>query len=348
MSDVRVVLLGASGTMGRILVDLLTRELPEVRLVGAGRHPEHIALPEVRRLDLGDPASFPGALAGTRALVHAAGPFDHDPAPLVSACLAAGVDYLDLAEDPSFVVGAVRAAARPGARARAVPGCSTVPGLVALLARRFERLEDVASVDAHLSLGSRNPVSVGLLYGLLRPIGMPGDGGERWFSRIERFRFADGRVRSFGRYPIAVEKGLEVGLRTLPVRLFVGFDRAVATRSLQALTPLLPRLSTRRLRRLCEHLLPLVRTARAIGGREGRLALVARDAGGAERARLELLAASDGLEVPAAPVLWALRALLEQPGPAPGPVSLERLVEPAVALGWLRTRGYRVTEHGVA
>ncbi len=91
-----------------------------------------------------------------------------------------------------------------------------------------------------------------------------------------------------------------------------------------------------------------MRVARAVGGREGRLALVARDAGGAERARLELLAASEGLEVPAAPVLWALRALLERPGPPPGPVPLERLVEPTEALDWLRTRGYQVTEHGVA
>jgi hypothetical protein len=310
--DARVIVLGASGLLGSRIVGLLRRELPRVRVIGACRHPETLDTPESRLLDLDDPAGFAHALEGADALVHAAGPFDHDAAPLVSACLTAGVDYLDLAEDPTFVARAQDAAAALAVpRARAVTGCSTVPGLVALLARRFEGRPGLASLDAYLSLGSRNPVSAGLLYGLLRPIGAAGPGGRPWFSRLAHFGFCDGRERSFGRYPLALEKGLDMDGRTVPVRLFVGFDRGLLNGLLAQLGRILPRLSDERLRRLCVQLLPVAGAARVLGGEEGRLALVARDAREHELARLELHAHSEGLDVPTTPVVWALRRLLE-------------------------------------
>lgn len=346
----RVIVLGASGVMGARIVGLLRRELPRTRVIGACRHPEALDTPEARRIDLHDPASFAPALEGASALVHAAGPFDHDPGPLVSSCLEAGVDYVDLAEDPPFVAGVQRSvSALPRPRARAVPGCSTVPGLVALLARRFGAGHELASLDAHLSLGSRNPVSVGLLHGLLRPLAAPGPHGRPWFSRLVRFRFSDGCVRSFGRYPIALEKGVELGGRTLPVRLYVGFDRGLLNAMLVRAGRLLPHLSDAALRAWCQRLLPLARAARLLGGAEGRLALVARDPSDRELARLELRAETEGLDVPAAPVLWALRRLLaSRDVPPAGLVPLERLVEPAEALLWLRTRGYHVVERGLA
>jgi hypothetical protein len=345
----RVIVLGASGTLGARIVGLLRRELPSARVIGACRHPESLSTPEARYLDLADPSSFASAFEEAHALIHAAGPFDHDAGPLVSACLEAGVDYLDLAEDPAFVARAQSTAAALAApRARAVAGCSTVPGLVALLARRFEGQRDVASIDAHLSLGSRNPVSVGLLYGLLRPLGQPGPTGEPWFSRLVRFRFADGRARSFGRYPIALEKGVDLEGHTVPVHLFVGFDRALLTRLLAQSGRVLPRLSPQALRRLCVRILPIAQAARVLGAEEGRLALVARDSNDRELARLELHAETGGLDVPASPVVWALRRLLaSRDVPPPGFAPLERLVEPGVALAWLRTHGYRVLERGV-
>ena len=348
-AEARVIVLGASGTLGARIVRLLGRELPGVRVVGAGRHPETLATPEARHLDLDDPPSFASALEGARALIHAAGPLDHDAGPLVSACLESGVDYLDLAEDPAFVARVQRAAAALAApRARVVTGCSTVPGLVALLARRFEGRRDMASLDAHLSLGSRNPVSAGLLYGLLRPIGRPGPTGKPWFSRLVRFRFADGRERSFGRYPIALEKGVDLQGPTIPVRLFVGFDRALLNILLAQSGRFLPRLSSDTLRRLCDRMLPVARAARLLGGEEGRLALVARDADDHELARLELYVEAEGLDVPASPVVWALRRLLEsRDSPPAGAAPLERLIEPGEALDWLRSHGYRVVESGV-
>jgi hypothetical protein len=344
----RVVVLGAAGTLGRRIVGLLERELPELRAVGAGRRPERCATGESRRLDLDDPTTFPAALEGAAALVHAAGPFDHDVRPLVAACRAAGADYLDLAEDPAFLARVAEVAGAGGpSPSRLVSGCSTVPGMVALLAGALEAAGEAVRVEAYLSLGSRNPVSPGLLYGLLRPLGSPAPEGGRWFESLAGFRFADGTTRRFGSYPIACE-AVRVGGRELPVRFFAGFDRALLGQALRAVSRVVPSLSREALRRACGVLLPLANAARLAGTAEGRLALVARDASGAELARLEVRAEAEGLDVPAAPVVWALRRLALGPALPGGLWPLERLVEPDRALAWLRSHGCRITGGGAA
>jgi hypothetical protein len=343
----RVLVLGASGTLGRRIVALLRREAPELRVIGASRHPERIGTPEARRLDLADPASFAPALEGVRVLVHAAGPYDHDPRLLVAACLARGVDWVDLAEDPAFIARVRAAAAAANLRSRIVPGCSTVPGMVALLARRFDSLarsEDVARVDAHLSLGSRNPVSFGLLYGLLRPLGGPEPGGARWFRSLQRFRFADGLRRSFGSYPIALGEGAAVGGRRVPVRLFVGFDRGFVNLALAQAARLVPRLDARALARLARWALPVANAARVLGGSQGRLSVDAFDAGGRRLAAVELRADREGLDVPATPALWAAQRLAQGAEIPPGVRSLDEILPLGEALDHLRKRGYAVVE----
>jgi uncharacterized protein YbjT (DUF2867 family) len=343
----RVLVLGASGTMGRRIVALLRREAPELRVIGASRHPERIGTPEARRLDLADPASFAPALDGVRVLVHAAGPYDHDPRGLVAACLARGVDYVDLAEDPAFIARVEAAARGAAVRSRVVPGCSTVPGMVALLARRFDaiaRRDEVVRVEAHLSLGSRNPVSFGLLYGLLRPLGAPGAEGVRWFRALRRFEFADGLRRSFGAYPIALGEGVALGDRRVPVRLFVGFDRGFVNLALAQAARVVPRLEARTLARLARWALPVANAARVVGGAQGRLSVDALDAGGRRLATLEVRAHREGLDVPAAPALWAAQRLAEGAEIPPGVRPLEEIVPLAEALDHLRKRGYTVVE----
>lgn len=342
-----VLVLGASGTMGRRIVALLRREAPELRVVGASRHPERLGTPEARRLDLAEPASFAPALEGVRVLVHAAGPYDHDPRLLVAACLARGADYVDLAEDPAFIAR-VRAAAQGAVhRSRVVPGCSTVPGMVALLARRFDSLgrrADVARVEAHLSLGSRNPVSFGLLYGLLRPLGAAGPDGAAWFRKLERYEFVDGLVRSFGSYPIALGEGVALGERRVPVRLFVGFDRGFVNRILAEAARFVPSLEPPTLARLARWALPFASAARAVGGSEGRLSVDALDGSGCRLAAIELRADREGLDLPATPAVWAARRLAEGAEIPPGVRSLDELIPLDEALELLRKRGYTVFE----
>jgi hypothetical protein len=333
--------------MGRRIVALVRREAPELRVVGASRHPEALGTPEARRMDLAEPAGFARALEGVRVLVHAAGPYDHDPRPLVEACLARGTDYVDLAEAPAFLAR-VRAAARGAvAPSRIVPGCSTVPGLVALLARRFDALPErasVARVDAHLSLGSRNPVSFGLLYGLLRPLGGEASDGTAWFRKLHRFRFADGLERGFGSYPIALDDGVAVGERRVPVRLFVGFDRGFVNLALTQAARFVPALEARTLARLARWALPVANAARAVGGSEGRLYVDALDARDRPLAGIELRAERDGLDVPATPALWAAQRLAGGAEIPPGVRTLDEIIPLAEALDQLRKRGYTVLE----
>lgn len=343
----RVLVLGASGTLGRRIVACLRRETPELSVVGASRHPEALGTPEARRLDLADPASFDPALEGVRVLVHAAGPYDHDPRLLVAACLARGTDWVDLAEDGAFISRVRRAAEGARARSRIVPGCSTVPGMVALLARRFAALEsraEVARVEAHLSLGSRNPVSFGLLHGLLRPLGAASPDGAPWFRTLHRFRFADGLVRSFGSYPIALDEGLALGERRVPVRLFVGFDRAFVNLALAQAARVVPSLEARTLARLARWALPFANAARVVGGSQGRLSVAALDARGRRLAAIELRADREGLDVPATPAVWAAQRLAQGAEIPPGVRSLDEVIPLAEALDLLRKRGYTVLE----
>jgi short subunit dehydrogenase-like uncharacterized protein len=56
-----------------------------------------------RAFPLDDPAALEEGIVGVDAVLHAAGPFIHTAAPMVEACLAAGVNYLDVtAEIPVF------------------------------------------------------------------------------------------------------------------------------------------------------------------------------------------------------------------------------------------------------
>ena len=183
-----LLVLGASGEMGRRVVRLARRLLPGVRVVETSRHADP-GDPDQRRVDLHDHDSLPRALAGVDAVINAVGPYDYDPTPLVTACTGAGCHYIDLAETAGFI-DAVERAARVrragGRRACVVSGCSTIPGLVRVLARRWADRDDVARVRILLSMGSGNPVTPALLFSLLRPLGSPAPDGSRYYDRLVR------------------------------------------------------------------------------------------------------------------------------------------------------------------
>src|SRR5512146_641462 len=56
---------------------------------------ERLGVPGVA-VDLADRPALERALAGLDAVLHAAGPFIHTAAPMIDACLAANVSYLDI------------------------------------------------------------------------------------------------------------------------------------------------------------------------------------------------------------------------------------------------------------
>jgi len=146
----------ATGELGQRVCRLLRRWTPSVRVVGANRsgrgHPDF----PVHRVDVRDERTLVPALREVSLVVNAVGPYLYDPAPLVRACVRARAHLVALADDVAWFGAAAEAASRAGAAAAGVaviPGCSTVPGLVSLLAQRWAARSDVASLSALLSLG---------------------------------------------------------------------------------------------------------------------------------------------------------------------------------------------------
>jgi hypothetical protein len=348
-----VVVLGATGEMGERVCTLLRRWVPAVQVIGANRSGRgHRDFP-VRRAEVGDEAALRALLGGVDLVVNAVGPYRYDPAPLLRACIDARCHYADLAEDLDFLARVERLArARDAARAGVcvLPGCSTAPGLVQLAAGCFGTHGGVAAVSAWLSLGSRNPVSRGLLAGLLGPLGRKGPDGRRYFTRTALLETSEGRSLRFGSYPAPFPgKGLRLGERRVPVSLRVGFDRSWLTRALAGFAPLLGRLPRRMVPALAGLALPLARVVGPLGTWRGALVVRAEGASGQELGRVEIHAMRNGLDIPAAPPVWVAQRLAREGRlPAAGVVGLDRIVRFGAAAEWLAHAGYRVTRLGIA
>lgn len=91
---------GANGYTGELLARQAAREGLRPVLAGRGaaavrRLADELSLP-ARSFALDDPAGLDAGLAGVSLVLHAAGPFSSTSAPMVAACLRAGVHYLDI------------------------------------------------------------------------------------------------------------------------------------------------------------------------------------------------------------------------------------------------------------
>ena len=95
-----VLLLGAAGNSGRLIAaELAARGLP-IRLAGRRREPlaelaRELAAEDVVTVD----AAEPGSLAGVGLVLSTVGPFTRRAAPVIDACLAARVPYVDIANE---------------------------------------------------------------------------------------------------------------------------------------------------------------------------------------------------------------------------------------------------------
>ncbi len=155
MSETRVLIIGGYGTFGGRLAQLLADE-SRLTLIIAGRARDKAeafcgdlrrrgctarlaALAFDRNGDIGRALDA----AKPDVVVDASGPFqfyEADPYRLVEACLARGIDYLDLADGSAFVAGIAQFDA--AARARGVAllsGVSSFPVLTAAAVRRVAR-----------------------------------------------------------------------------------------------------------------------------------------------------------------------------------------------------------------
>ena len=347
----KVLLLGATGGIGRRIAALWPTEVPDAELQLGVRSREKAgsfsqnAATVVARLD--DPASLNAALAGVAVVINAVGPFAYDPGPLLDACAAAGVHYVDLASEPEFLASVSAWAARHPAAIAVCPGASTVPGTIELAATHLcGQIGCVpASFDVFLSMGSANPLTSGLLASLTLQLGVPlrSAGGGRSYRRL-RWRQMHGLGRRlFGRYPSPFdEPGLIAANQGVPTRFWVGLDRSWIVQALRAVSFLRPRFRDRTWISLTERVRPLIAWTNWIGGFAGALRVEALSITGEVLGAVNFLAKREGLNIPALPSVWAARALLRST--AVGLQPLARLMTFSEAAASLRRHGYEVLE----
>ena len=344
----RVAVLGATGGMGSRVVRLIQRWIPSAQVIGANRsgrgHPDFA----VRVVDVADEDGLAELARGADLLVNCVGPYDHDPVPIVKACVRGGCHYADLAEVPGYVARARKAARAFEARKHGVTvvsGCSTVPGLTQLMATTWRDRHDVVSVDAFLAMTSRSPATRSLLTGLMAPLGRAGPDG-RWYVKMSRIETSAGQRIWGGRYPAAYPNGgIRIGRRRVPFRFHMGFDRSWIGQLLSFVAPVIGRVPRSWIPGLAASMVPVARMVSWLGGARAVLVQIARDVQGDELARIEITALARGLDVSAAPALWLAQRLARTGSlPAPGAVELDQLVAWQDARSWLRGAGYEVVE----
>jgi hypothetical protein len=305
MREGRVLIVGASGYFGRLLVEEL-RALTPLEVVEAGRSSG------ARVVDLAHPETIGPALDGVAAVVCAAGPFQGLPLSLLDACLERGVHYLDFADDRDFVRRARERALLRGGRAAVGVGWSTLPALSGLLVRlAAEGLRGIDTIRIQLAPGNKSPRRHATVASLLASVGKRFEvlrDGEwrpvRGWSEPRAFRFPE---------PIGEQTGwlidvadLELfpplfGARTVEFR--VGSEVALLNRLLVAAAWLRSDLA---------RFTPLVRRAAALFGFLGHdwggVGVEVSDGHATRRATL--VAVERGQRIPVLPAVATLERLL--------------------------------------
>lgn len=96
-----LMIYGATGYTGKLLAEEAVRRGMTPILAGRDAAKlaalaERLGLSETRCFALDDPAAIAAGLSGVRCVIHAAGPFEITGRPMIDACIANGVHYLDI------------------------------------------------------------------------------------------------------------------------------------------------------------------------------------------------------------------------------------------------------------
>ena len=183
-----LLIYGANGYTGQLIVDECLRR--GLRPVLAGRRAESLVPMaaqhslEVRVAVLDDPAALTAALAGVRVVLHCAGPFFRTSAPMVKACLAQGVHYLDITGEIAVFEACRRKHDEAGAAGVVVMpgvGFDVVP-TDCLAARLAERVPDAQLLE--LAFAGGGGFSRGTLKTMV--LGSPQGGAIRRDGRITK------------------------------------------------------------------------------------------------------------------------------------------------------------------
>jgi hypothetical protein len=209
----RVLILGGYGGFGARLSRRLAQDGWAVLV--AGRNQDKASafaygLPNASGIFADRNGDLAGLLAQHQPdlLIDAAGPFQGSDYHVPKACIAAGIDYLDLADARDFVggIGALHAEAE-SAGVRVIAGASSVPALSGAVLRELcADMDAVTSVDMAISASNRATAGPSVAAAILSYAGKPLWLwlGRRWqtaygWQQIKRIDFAVDGLRPIRR-----------------------------------------------------------------------------------------------------------------------------------------------------
>ncbi len=191
-----IVLYGATGFVGKLTAEYLSRAGGDARIALAGRSTDRLqrvrdTLGETARswsvlaADAAAPSTLNEMAARTRVVITTVGPYSRYGLPLVAACAAAGTDYADLTGEPPFVRESIdvhhKQATDTGARIVHACGFDSVPSDLSVYALYRAAQQDGAGelVDADFVVrslsGGLSGGTIASLLDLLRDVSSDAD-----------------------------------------------------------------------------------------------------------------------------------------------------------------------------
>lgn len=235
----KVLILGGYGVFGARLAQLLVRDGHAVTVAGRDADKAQLLADELsctalrldRRHDL-------HLLAGYDVVVDAAGPFHaygRDPYQLPRAAIAAGLHYLDLADDAAFCAGiAALDAEAQAAGVCVLSGLSSVPALSSAVVRALSGTGVPQVIDIAILPGNRSPRGVSVMTSILSQIGSPMHvwRGGRWtettgWSEPRRYLLPGGLVRQGWQIEVPDQRLFPAHFGARSVQFRAGLELAV-------------------------------------------------------------------------------------------------------------------------
>lgn len=319
-----IVVFGGYGVFG----SLVARELADLPLRIAGRDGDRAARcaaalgGEGMAADVSDPASCARALEGARVAVSCAGPFGDLTLALPEACLAAGVHYVDIADDRGWFARLRGMSERfRSAGLAAACGCSTLPGISGALAVvAAERLQEIRRARVTLFIGNANPKGTAAVESAAAQLGRRFEAPQGTLIGLRGREVVD-LPPPFGPRGVYDFDSPEMDLfpdliGAREVRVKVGFESRMATASLAAMSYLGPELGVP----LSRAVTPVARLASRFGHSGGYVKVELWSPDG-ERSRAWIGSAREGQRMAALPAALVARGLYEGGVDAKGTVT---------------------------
>ncbi len=337
----KVLVIGATGVIGQRIVKLSERLLINTEVIKACRKiPKQDS--SFRQVDIFNQKSLEKVLSDINVVINTVGPFEYNPEVLLNACFKANCHYIDIAETANFIAKVENIAFKNSSYI--VTGCSTVPALIETIAQSWKEEKNLAEIRAFLSMGSKNSVSPTLIYSLLRPLGKLDKNNRKYFSQLIKKSFPQAGKRLYGNYPSAFElTGIKINNQLFPANFYVGFDKTVYSYLLFLASKILPKIPDNLLFNLSKIANLFTPIIKSIGSSTGILLIEALDKNQNIVDKIEILANSEGLNIPALPSVWTAKKLLENNlNSLNKTLSLSDLFSPKEIFELLKEEGYKV------